>query len=177
MRTGFLTIITGAIFVSEVKKKSRSSRRKTAAGCDRKQWRIAGTYRGEGECEPVVSYMRLEADKVDISFYEEQAIKRGMPLTSGIGSPAIDKNSIENLDVTKLEMAEMAKSPCCGDQTGVCEAIDLPEDNHVGASWPSHISFEDVNGESQFDLIEIILDEVYKCPPIEQSDRAVALEA
>lgn len=27
----------------------------------------------------------------------------------------------------------------------VCEAVDLPENNHVGQSWPSHIYFEDVN--------------------------------
>ena len=50
----------------------------------------------------------------------------------------------------------------------VCETVDLPEDNHVGHSWPSHIYFEDINGESQFDLVEIILNEVDKCPPIER---------
>jgi len=50
----------------------------------------------------------------------------------------------------------------------VCENIDLPEDNHVKAPWPSHIYFEDVNGQSQFELVEIILNEVYKCAPIER---------
>jgi hypothetical protein len=49
----------------------------------------------------------------------------------------------------------------------VCETIDLPADNHVKTPWPSHIYFEDVNGESQFELVEVILDEVYKCAPIE----------
>ena len=46
----------------------------------------------------------------------------------------------------------------------VCEAVDLPDDNHVGQSWPSHIYFEDVNGQSQFDLVEIIQNEVRTCP-------------
>ena len=43
------------------------------------------------------------------------------------------------------------------------ETVDLPEDNHVGAPWPSHVYFEDVNGQSEFELVEIILNEVYKC--------------
>jgi len=162
-------------FVSEVKKKSRSSRRKTSAAATECNGGLLELTEAKVNVNPLF-IMRLEADKVDISFYEEQAIKRGMPLTSGIGSPAIDKNSIENLDVTKLEMAEMARSHVAAIKR-VCEAIELPEDNHVRESWPSHIYFEDVNGESQFDLIEIILDEVYKCPPIEQSDTTVALEA
>ena len=112
--------------------------------------------------------MRLEADKVDISFYEEQAIKRNMPLTSGIGSPQIDRNSIDDLESTKIEIREESRSFVEAIKR-VCETIDLPEDNYVSASWPSHIYFEDVNGQSEFELVEIILEEVYKSAPIERS--------
>lgn len=45
--------------------------------------------------------MRLEADKVPVSFYEEQAIARGIPLTTGIGSGQIDRNSVGDLAAAK----------------------------------------------------------------------------
>ena len=109
--------------------------------------------------------MRLEADKVDISFYEEQSITRNIPLTSGIGSPQIDRNSIEDLNATKIEIRNESRS-FVESIKRVCETIELPENNHVDESWPSHIYFEDVNGQSQFELVEIILDEVYKSSPI-----------
>ena len=68
--------------------------------------------------------MRLEAYKVDISFYEEQAIARNMPLTSGIGSPQIDRNSNEDLEATKVEILEEARS-FVGTIKRVCETVDL----------------------------------------------------
>ncbi|MDG2405454.1 MAG: hypothetical protein P8M25_11010 [Paracoccaceae bacterium] len=39
--------------------------------------------------------MRLEADKVDVTFYQDQSIQRNIPLTIGIGSCEIDRNSID----------------------------------------------------------------------------------
>ena len=112
--------------------------------------------------------MRLEADKVDISFYEEQSLTRNMPLTSGIGSPQIDRNSIGNLEVAKVEIREETKSFVKAIKH-VCEKVSLPSDNHVGEPWPSHVYFEDVNGLSEFELIEIILDEINKSAPIDRS--------
>ena len=111
--------------------------------------------------------MRLETDKVDISFYEEQAIARNMPLTSGIGSPQIDHNSIEDLEAAKVEIRKEARSFVEAIKH-VCETVDLTEDNHVAASWPSHVYFEDINGQSQFELVEIIHNEVYKYAPIKR---------
>jgi len=153
-------------FVAEVKKKTRASRRKVAEGANVDRGSLLELTEAKVSVNPVF-IMRLEADKVDISFYEEQAIQRNLPLTSGIGSPQIDRNSIEDLDATKAEIAEEARSFVDAIKR-VCETIDLPEDSHVGAPWPSHIYFEDVNGQSQFELVEIILDEVYKCAPIER---------
>ena len=153
-------------FVAEVRKKTRASRRKVAEGAKVDRGSLLELTEAKVSVNPVF-IMRLEADKVDISFYEEQAIQRNLPLTSGIGSPQIDRNSIEDLDATKAEISEMAKSHVAAIKR-VCETIDLPEDNHVGAPWPSHIYFEDVNGQSQFELVEIILNEVHQCAPIER---------
>lgn len=151
-------------FVAEVKKKVRSSRRKPVETVDVAKVGLQELTDAKVSVNPVF-IMRLEADKVDISFYEEQAIQRNLPLTSGIGSPQIDRNSIEDLDATKAAFTDEARSFVQAIKR-VCETIDLPEDNHVGAPWPSHLYFEDVNGQSQFELVEIILNEVYNSEPI-----------
>lgn len=153
-------------FVSEVRKKGRAARRRggggDAAAPDRSG--LLELTEAKVSVNPVF-IMRLEADKVDIGFYEDQAIARNLPLTSGVGSPAIDKNSIEDMAAARAGMDKMARSHVAAIKR-VCEAVDLPPDNHVGAPWPSHIYFEDVNGESAFELVEIILRAVYDCPPI-----------
>jgi hypothetical protein len=154
-------------FVAEVKKKVRASRRKAPESMAPDKDKLIELTEAKVSVNPVF-IMRLEADKVDISFYEKQAIDRNMPLTSGIGSSQIDRNSIENLGAAKVEFRKEARSFVEAIKR-VCETIDLPEDNHVSASWPSHVYFEDVNGQSQFKLVEIILDEVYKSAPIELS--------
>lgn len=159
-------------FVTEAKKKVRSSRRRVAKVVENAEGENSGRKNLLALTDAKVSVnpvfiMRLEADKVDISFYEEQAIARNLPLTSGIGSPQIDRNSIEDLDAKKVEMAIEAQSFVAAIKR-VCETIELPEDNHVRSPWPSHVYFEDVNGQSQFELVEIILNEVYKCAPIER---------
>ncbi len=151
-------------FVAEVKKKTRSSRRKAAQDTSTDKVGLLELTEAKVGVNPVF-IMRLEADKVDISFYEEQAIQRNLPLTSGIGSPQIDRNSIEDLDGAKVEIANESRAFVEAIRH-VCETIDLPEDNHVGAPWPSHIYFEDVNGQSEFELVEIILNEVNNSAPI-----------
>ena len=42
----------------------------------------------------------------------------------------------------------------------VCRAIDLPDHNYVLEPWPSHIYFEDVSAQSQFGMVEIIIQTV-----------------
>ena len=79
-------------FVAEVKKKARVSRRKVAnspaiaEGANVGRKNLLELTDAKVSVNPVFM-MRLEADKVDISFYEQQAIERNLPLTSGIGSP------------------------------------------------------------------------------------------
>ena len=151
-------------FVSQVKKKNRGSRRRgggdgtPAAGVGLEEL----TEIKVSVCQNFI--MRLEADKVDVSFYENQAIERGLPLTTGIGSCEIDRNSIADLDVAKQEISNAARSYVASIRN-VCEAIDLPSNNYVNEPWPSHLYFEDVNGQSQFEMVELVLNEVYKSPP------------
>jgi|TARA_B100001971_G_scaffold160126_1_gene150037 hypothetical protein len=154
-------------FVAEVKKKVRASRRKAPECMAPDKDKLIELTDAKVSVNQLF-IMRLEADKVDISFYEEQAIKRNMPLTSGIGSPQIDRNSIDDLESTKVEIREEAQSFVEAIKR-VCETVDLPEDNYVSAAWPSHIYFEDVNGQSEFKLVEIILEEVYNSAPIDRS--------
>ena len=103
--------------------------------------------------------IRLEADKVPVSFYEEQAIARGVPLTTGFGSSQVDRNSIPDLDIAKQEIRDTAGEFVAAIKR-VCETIDLPADNNVLQPWPSHVYFEDISSQSQFDLIEIIIQTV-----------------
>ena len=147
-------------FVAGVKKKGRGSRRNIQSETQSSQAKLLELTDAKVSVNPVF-IMRLEADKVNISFYEEEAIRRNLPLTCGIGSPQIDRNSIENLEATRISIREDARS-FVESIKRVCETVDLPEDNHVGASWPSHVYFEDINGQSHFELVKIILDEVYQ---------------
>jgi hypothetical protein len=98
---------------------------------------------------------------VDVSFYADQSVQRNLPLTLGIGSPQIDRNSIGDLKIAKIERTEFARSYVESIKR-VCETIDLPEENFVMDPWPSHVYFEDVNSQSQFELVELVMNEVEK---------------
>ncbi len=100
--------------------------------------------------------MRLEADKVPVSFYEEQAIARGIPLTTGIGSSQIDRNSIVDLITAKQEIRKTTGEYVAAVKN-VCETIDQPIGGKLHEPWPSHVYFEDISSQSQFDMIEVII--------------------
>jgi hypothetical protein len=147
-------------FVSQVTKKHRGSRRRPVR--EEKKSSVSLMELTEAKISVCPQFiMRLEADKVDVSFYADQSIQRNIPLTAGIGSPQIDRNSIGNLQAAKMGMTEFARSYVESIKR-VCETIDLPEDNFVMDPWPSHVYFEDVNAESQFELVELVLNEVEK---------------
>jgi len=147
-------------YVSKVAKKARVSRRKSTRG--EKKDGIGLLELTEAKVSVCPRFiMRLEADKVDMSFYADQSIQRNLPLTVGIGSPQIDRNCIGDLEIAKLEITEYARSGVESVKR-VCETIELPEDNFVMDPWPSHIYFEDINSQSQFELVEQVLEEVKK---------------
>jgi len=146
-------------YVTQAKKKNRSARRRksaaesTTGSVDLSQL----TELKHSVCPKFI--IRLEADKVPVSFYEEQAIARNVPLTIGIGASQIDRNSIGNLDIAKQVIGETAGEFVAAIKQ-VSETIDLPEDNQILQPWPSHVYFEDVSNQSQFDMIEIIIQTV-----------------
>ena len=147
-------------YVSQVTKKARKSRRRPVrVEKKRSVGLLELTEAKVSVCPRFI--MRLEADKVDVTFYAEQSIQRNLPLTAGIGSPQIDRNSIGDLQAAKVEISDYARS-CVESIKRVCETIDLPEDNFVMEPWPSHIYFEDVNSQSHFELIELVMNEVRK---------------
>lgn len=152
--------------VTESEKKSRRSNRRSKEAVSNHSDRLMKLTDAKVSVNPIFM-MRLEADKIDISFYEKQAIARNLPLTSGIGSPQIDKNSIKDIEIAKKDIREDTRS-FIKSISRVCQTVDLPDDNHIGASWPSHIYFEDINGESHFDLVEVILEEVYRSTPFRE---------
>ncbi len=147
-------------YVTQAQKKARGGRRRSAAPEAGNGIDLRALTKAKVSVNPGF-IMRLEADKVDVAFYEGQAIEYNIPLTSGIGSVQIDRNSIADLEAAKVEIADAARAYVQSIKR-VCETIDLPEDNHVMAPWPSHIYFEDVNGQSQFDLVQLVVDEVQK---------------
>ena len=149
-------------FAANVKSKPRSSQRKS-----RKQVTTPKVDLKEltdikfSVCQKFM--MRLEADKVDVSFYRDQALARNIPLTTGIGSCEVDRNSIHDLETTKVELTAAAAAYVAAIKE-VCESIELPSDNFVKEPWPSHLYFEDLNGETEFDLVRLIIGEVFDCP-------------
>ncbi len=154
-------------YVSQAVKKVRRSRRKAEQTETNNGVNLLELTEAKISVNPTF-IMRLEADKVDVSFYADQAIQRNMPLTAGVGSPQIDRNSIGNLEAAKMEIAEYARVNVEAIKR-VSETIDLPQDNFVMDPWPSHIYFEDVNAQSQFELVELVLEEVEKAGVFESN--------
>ena len=73
--------------------------------------------------------------------------------------PDADIEPLIDLDIGKHEIRETAREFVAAIKR-VCETIDLSEDNNVLQPWPSHVYFEDISAESQFEMIEIIIQTV-----------------
>ena len=148
--------------VANVPKKTRGSRRKSSGSSNISKVDLEElTEIKFSVCRKFM--MRLEADKVDVSFYKNQSLMRNIPLTTGIGSAEVDRNSIEDFELAKTLLSSAAASYVAAIRE-VCEGIELPKNNFVNEPWPSHLYFEDVNGETQFELVDLILKEVYRQP-------------
>ena len=160
--TEYLTVIIEAIMLLMLQKKPRGSRRKSSVSTSTSKVDLEElTEIKFSVCRKFM--MRLEADKVDVSFYKNQSLMRNIPLTTGIGSAEVDRNSIEDLELAKTLLSSAAAAYVAAIRE-VCEGIELPKNNFVNEPWPSHLYFEDVNGETQFELVELILKEVYRQP-------------
>jgi hypothetical protein len=145
-------------YVTQAEKSSRKSRRKkavseTSSGIDLAEL----TELKYNVCREFM--MRLDVDRIPVSFYADQSIERGIPLTTGIGSPRIDSNSIEDLDIAKQEIQDIAHDFVSAIKK-VCSEIGNPDERLISLPFPSHVYFEDVNARSHFELIEIIIQTV-----------------
>ena len=107
--------------------------------------------------------MRLEADKVDVALSRSVAATE-YTITTGIGSGEVDRNSIEDLEIAREQLGKAAKDYVTAIKE-VYEQIDLPLNNFVNEPWPSHLYFEDLNGESELVWWSLFL-QVYDCPKI-----------
>ena len=105
--------------------------------------------------------IRLADDRTPTEFYVEQAIKNNIPLFMGIGATQVDRNSIADLDISKQEIettasdyVEAVKTVARSIAKNGYESRELP--------WPGMVYFEDISAESNFELIEIIVDTTLK---------------
>ena len=92
-----------------------------------------------------------------MTFYEEQAITRNVPLFAGIGASQIDRNSIsdmgmakESLKATSIDYVDTIKN--------VAKSISEKGYDNRNPPWPGTVYFEDISSESDFELIEVIVE-------------------
>ena len=100
--------------------------------------------------------IRLDEDRVPISFYSEKAINKNVPLFTGVGATMIDRNSVadwelakQNVQATTVEYVNAIKKVAKTIAKNGYDSTELP--------WPGNIYFEDISGESSLDLIELII--------------------
>jgi hypothetical protein len=103
--------------------------------------------------------IRLAEDRVPVDFYETQAIDTRKPLFIGIGATQIDRNSIANLALKKVEI-ETSSRDYVESIKRVANEIAQQGYETRQPPWPGTVYFEDISAESSFELIQIIIDTV-----------------
>jgi len=103
--------------------------------------------------------IRLAEDRIPVSFYVEQAIRYNVPLFIGIGATQVDRNSIADLEFSKQEIRTITSEYVDAIKM-VANTIAKNGYESSEPPWPGTVYFEDVSAESQFELIEIIVDTV-----------------
>ena len=93
-------------YVTQAKKRARNSRRQSASAPTSGIDLLELTDLKHSVCPKFI--IRLEADRVPMPFYQEQAILRGVPLTAGIGSGQVDRNSVGDIDLAKQDIRQTA---------------------------------------------------------------------
>ncbi len=105
--------------------------------------------------------IKLDADQSPITVYVEQALDRQKPLYLGIGATRIDHNSIANREVAKKELEKLATESAKGIKT-VSEFLIKNGQPRSNLSWPGDVYIEDINAESEFGLVNTIIETVAK---------------
>ncbi len=99
---------------------------------------------------------RLHDDKVPVDYYRDKAIDWNVPLSAGVGSSQIDRNSVSDLATAKVALRDVAKR----DVAAVKAVARAIRDNGYcdrNPPWPGTIYFEDVSSESSMELLEVIV--------------------
>ena len=105
--------------------------------------------------------IKLDADQSPLSIYIEQAIRREKPLYLGIGATRIDRNSIADREAAKSELEDLATNSAKAIKT-VSESLADKGQYRSNLSWPGDVYFEDVNAESDLDLVKNIIETLEK---------------
>ncbi|MCP4185429.1 MAG: hypothetical protein GY761_19320 [Hyphomicrobiales bacterium] len=145
-------------YVALAEKSERKSRRRQPAGQNSNKVDLRELMDAKHTiCRDFV--IRLHDDRIPVSFYVDEAIKNNVPLFTGIGAGQIDRNSIEDIFATLVQVQS--------DVSAYVEAIKLVAQSISTAGysrrippWPGTLYFEDVNFESDFGLIKLIVQEV-----------------
>ena len=105
--------------------------------------------------------IKLDADQSPLSIYIEQAIRREKPLYLGIGATRIDRNSIADREAAIIELEELATNSAKAIKA-VSESLADKGQYRSNLSWPGDVYIEDVNAESDLDLVKTIIETLDK---------------
>jgi len=103
--------------------------------------------------------LKLEADKWPVSFYVEQALQHNKPLYLGIGATRIDRNSITDRITAKQEIENTVTEYARAIQT-VSQSLARNGQPRSGLVWPGDIYIEDINAESDLELVKTIVKKI-----------------
>lgn len=103
--------------------------------------------------------IKLDADHAPVSFYVEQAVQRNKPLYLGIGATRINRSSIVDRQAAKRELDDLAATYAQAIKT-VSVALAQNGYSRSDLAWPGDVYIEDVNAESDFDLVKTIVESV-----------------
>ena len=101
--------------------------------------------------------------------YQEQAIKRNVPLFIGIGAAQIDRNSIADMDIAK-EQIQTLSAEYVESIKAVAYAIQKNGYRLRIPPWPGAIYFEDVSANSSMEIMENIIGTVLKQGELREHD-------
>ena len=156
-------------YVTQAQKPSRGSGRRRGAQTKPKATEVdlkALTNAKHSICSDYV--MRLHDDRVPVAFYADEARQQNVPLFAGIGASQIDKHSIVNFESEAAALHSETQSYVDAVKS-VAATIRVNGYDNQRPPWPGMIYFEDVNSESSFELIEIIVAESLRDGTLEQA--------
>ena len=105
--------------------------------------------------------IKLEADEAPVSFYVEQAIQHSKPLYLGIGATRIDRNSIGDREVARRDLEDTVAEYARAIKI-VSAALAQSGRPRSTLAWPGDIYIEDINAESDLELVQTIVETVSK---------------